>query len=111
MTDEEIKHFIKLTVKESVKEYKKNGLLKDNSAAAYSDAAEILASYYRNNKADTSITYAIQAQRFDPYYRIIPLYFEQGKTIEQIAGVLGVDVSTVIRNKKRLCLAIYNDIT
>lgn len=110
MPDEEIKKIIDLAVKTSIAEYKKSGLLKDSDNVAYSDASAILSSYYAQDKTDTALAYAIQGQRFDPYYKIIPMYFEDKKTIESIAEELGVDVSTVVRNKKRLCLAIYNEI-
>lgn len=110
MTDNEIQKLIELTVKKSISEYKKNGLLKDSENVAYNDASAILIDYFRSDKKNTSITYAIHGLRFDPYARIIPMYYEEGKTIECIAEELGVDVSTVVRNKKRLCLAIYNEI-
>jgi DNA-binding MarR family transcriptional regulator len=38
------------------------------------------------------------------------MYFEAGKTIAEIAEELNVDTSTIVKNKKRLCLAIYNEI-
>lgn len=110
MNDQEIKAYIDLTIKKSIIAYKKSGILKESDNAVYADASEILASYYKGGKAEASITYAIQGQRFDPYFRIIPMYYEDKKTIEQIAEALGVDVSTVVRNKKRLCLAIYDEI-
>ena len=110
MTDDEIKRYIDITVQQSIKEFKRSGMLKESDNAVYSDAAEMLASYYRNGQTEANITYAIQGQRFDPYYLIIPLYYGEGKTIEAIAEKFGVDVSTVVRNKKRLCLAIYNEI-
>ena len=110
MTDEEIKNYIDIAVQKTIKEYKKNGILKDNGAAAYADVSEILSSYYKGGKSEMSITYAIQGQRFDPYYRIIQMYFEAGKTIAEIAEELNVDTSTIVKNKKRLCLAIYNEI-
>lgn len=110
MTDEEVMRYIDITVKKTISEYRSNGLIKEMDSAAYTDASAILKDYYKNNKSDTSITYAIQGQRFDPYFCIISLYYEQGKTIEQIAEHLDVDVSTITRNKKRLCLAIYENI-
>lgn len=110
MTDEEIKNYIDIAVQKTIKEYKKNGILKDNGAAAYADVSEILSSYYKGGKNEMSITYAIQGQRFDPYFRIIQMYFEAGKTIAEIAEELNVDTSTIVKNKKRLCLAIYNEI-
>lgn len=110
MIDKEIQKIIELTVEKTIAGFKKSGLLKDTENVAYSDASAILSSYYKTDKKDASITYAIQGIRFDPYARIIPMYYEQGKTLETIAEELGVDVSTVVRNKKRLCLAIYNEI-
>lgn len=110
MTDEEIKSFIELAIQKTIKEYKRNGLLKDSDAAVYADASDMLFNYYKNGKIDVPITYAIQGKRFDPYFRIIQLYFEEKKTVEKIAQELAVDVSTVVRNKKRLCLEIYNEI-
>lgn len=110
MTDDKVKELIDLTVKKSIEEYKKSGLLKESDNVCYSDASEIIASYYKSERNEASITYAIQGQRFDPYFRIIPMYFQENKTIEKISEELGVDISTVVRNKKRLCLAIYNDI-
>lgn len=110
MIDKEIQRLVELTVKKSIVEFKKSGLLKDTENVAYSDASAILSNYYKTDKKEASITYAIQGIRFDPYVRIIPMYYKEGKTLEIIAEELGVDVSTVVRNKKRLCLAIYNEI-
>jgi hypothetical protein len=110
MTDEQVKKYIDMAVRRSVEEYKRAGLLEMSSNAIYGDAVDILAGYYRNGKKDAGVTYALEALRFDPYFRIIPLYFEEHRTHEDIAGIFGVDVSTVSRNKKRLCLAVYNEI-
>ena len=110
MPDEEIRKIIDLAVKTSIAEYKKSGLLKDSDNVAYSDASAILTSYYQSDRTDAALTYAIQGQRFDPYFKIITMYFQEKRTIESIADELGVDISTVVRNKKRLCLAIYNEI-
>lgn len=110
MNDQEIKSYIDLTVQRSISEYKKSGLLRESDNVIYADATEIISNYYRSGKNDASITYAIHGLRFDPYHRIIQMYYGEGRTIESIAEELGVDVSTVVRNKKRLCLAIYNEI-
>lgn len=110
MTDEEVKAYIDLAVQRSINEYKKSGLLKQADNAAYDDISAILKSYYDGGETDATIGYAVQGLRFDPYYRIIPMYFKDRKKVEVIAESLGVDVSTVIRNKKRLCLQIFNDI-
>lgn len=110
MTDEQIKAYIDTAIRRTVEEYKRSGLLLEEKSVAYKDAAELLAVYYRNGEKDNSIKYAIQGLRFDPYFRIIGLYFGEGKTNEQIAAELDCDLSTVMRNKKRLCLKIYNEV-
>lgn len=110
MTDEEIRGYIDIAIKRSIREYKKSGLLKDSDNAAYSDISQILHGYYKAAEKDTVVTYALQGIRFDPYFRIIPLYYDTGKKVEEIAAEIGVDVSTVVRNKKRLCLEIYDEI-
>jgi len=110
MPDEEIRKIIDLAVKTSIAEYKKSGLLRDSDNIAYSDVSELLTGYYSSDKKDQTLSYAIAGQRFDPYFKIIPLYFESKKGIEEIAEELGVDRTTILRNKKRLCLAIYNEI-
>lgn len=110
MTDEEIKEYIDLAVRRSVEEYKRAGLLEMSSNGAYGDAVDIIRGYYQSERKDAGVTYALEALRFDPYFRIIPLYFAEGYTHEEIAGIFGVDVSTVSRNKKRLCLEVYNEL-
>lgn len=110
MTDGEIKKLIEDTVKATVAEYKRAGLLAQGQSAVYADAAEMIRQYYASAKKDAAITYAIQGKRFDPYYPIIDLYFGAGWTNEAIAEKLGVDITTVARNKRRLCLEIYNEL-
>lgn len=110
MTEQEIKKIMQDVVLETLSNCKKMGLLKDLDGISYKDATDILTAYYNQGQKEANITYALQVFRFDPYFRIIPLYFGDGCTLEDIAERLGVDVSTVVRNKKRLCLAIYNEI-
>ena len=80
MTEQEIKNYINLAIKQTIHEYKKNGLLKQSDDVVYGDASEILANYYNEGAQEASITYAIQGRRFDPYFRIIPMYYGEGKT-------------------------------
>ena len=103
MTEQEIRKIVEITIKE----YKKKGLIMDEESAAYSDACELLQAYYNGGKTDARISYAVQAVRFDPYFRVLQLYFEDHEKIENIARQMKVDTSTVVRNKKRLCLEIY----
>lgn len=107
---DDVKGLITDTVHECIRELAKRGMLKDTDAVAYNDINDMLSGYYRSGENDKALTYAIQAQRFDPYFRIIPMYFKDEQTVDVIAKDFGVDISTIVRNKKRLCLAIYHDI-
>ena len=108
---QDMSQYIEEIVIKTVDTLRRQGLLKDVENVKYSDASEILRGYYKGGEKDNSITYAIQAYRFDPYFAIIPLYFREKKTLEAIAEKLGVDVSTIVRNKRRLCLSIYEEIS
>lgn len=107
---ENIKDLIKETVDECIKELSKRHMIQDDDTAAYSDVSNLLMDYYKNGKKDNALTYTIYSKRFDPYFRIIPMFYEEGRTLEDIKNTLGVDISTVVRNKKRLCLEIYQEI-
>ena len=103
----EIKAFIDYAIEKAIKEFKKQGILRDVSEVAYSEVSKELYRYYDNVEAQMDIKKALEDLRHDPYIDIIRLYYSEKITIENIAEVLGVDVSTVVRNKKRLCLDIY----
>lgn len=103
------KEFIRHIVRETIKELNRNGLLRV-SELAYAEITSVLIDYYRNGEVDEKIKKAIADLETDPYFRVIPLYFENGYKMESIAEEFGVDTSTIARNKKRLCLAIYERI-
>ena len=107
---EDIKGLIRETVNECIKELARQHMIRDDGTAAYNDISNLLQEYYKTGEKDNALTYAIQAQRFDPYYRIIEMYYKDDMTLEVIAATMEVDLSTIVRNKKRICLQIYNDI-
>lgn len=76
----------------------------------YADVSEMLMNYYKAPEESPEITNALRSIETDYYFGIIPLYFQQHKTIEDLAGIFDVEVSTITRNKKRLCLQIYQNI-
>lgn len=108
--NEQDRLFVQEIVRETIKELKRSGLLKNISDIAYTEATAILKSYYDDGEKDTAVANAIHEISDDPYYNIIPLYFRYNYTIERIAEYYEVEISTVSRNKKRLCLEIYNQL-
>lgn len=104
MTEKEVREVIIATINE----LKRNGLLRGVDENAYSDVSELLKAYYDGGERDTAVKQAISSLDGDKYARIIPLYYGYGYTIEQLAEILDIEASTVTRNKKRLCLKLYD---
>lgn len=91
-----------------IKTMKKQHLLRRTGDAIYDDMGKRLYSYYKNGEKDRKIKRALEDFKDDLYINVIPLYYKDGYTIENIADMMNIDTSTVVRNKKRLCLSIYN---
>ena len=93
-------------VKETVSELRRVGMLKDPDTEIYKEVSDKLRSYYKTG-IPKMIKFALAKIESDPYYGILNLYYKNGLSNEKIAEILNVDVSTVTRNKKRLCLEIH----
>lgn len=106
--DFELVNFTKEIVRETINELNRRGLLKDDQTIKYREASEILREYYKAHQVDNQVWEALGIIGGDQYYTIIPLYFLKNYTIEKIAEILNVEVSTVSRNKKRLCIQFYD---
>lgn len=98
---------IKAIVAETIRQLRKDGILKSASDVSYHEITARLRQYFRDGETDPEVAEALQKVEGDQYYKIIPLYFRYGYTIESIAETLGVEVSTVSRNKKRMSLKIH----
>lgn len=103
---DEIKEYIDYTVKRTIHELKKSGALRSNDSVCYEETSRMLYNYYNSGEENAEIKQALEAISSDEYAQIIPLYYGQGMTIDTVALELGVDVSTIVRNKRRLCLDI-----
>lgn len=108
---EEIEKVIEQTVIKTVDRLKALGVIKTTDDMILEESSQLLKDFYKRGAKDASVNYALQTVRFDPYFRIILMYYQDGKTLSEIAEALDVDTSTVSRNKKRLCLEIYNALT
>ena len=111
MIDEAIREVIDETVNATVLKMKMVGLVKDNTKTAFQKTEEILRNYPTFKKIKDQpytvklvkqIEEALEEIRDDPYYDIIPMYYFEGETRENIALTLETTVRTVARNKRRL---------
>lgn len=107
MTEKQIQKIIDDTVDATIRKLKDAGLLKDSNDVAYQEITARLRQYFKDGETDTEVTEALNRLSDDPYSKAIFLYFRYGYTLEGIADSLGVDVSTVTRNKRRISLALY----
>ena len=111
----EIERYIDLAVERTIRAFKSEGMTKEVDDLAYGSMSLALKQYYGKSgelfsEANGKLNAALDNIVDDLYFSIIPMYFEDGMTIEQIAEAFGVDVSTIVRNKKRLCLKIYAEL-
>ena len=111
MSDEAIREVIDETVNATVLKMKMVGLVKDNTKTAFQKTEEILRNYPTFKKIKDQpytvklvkqIEEALEEIRDDPYYDIIPMYYFEDETRENIALTLETTVRTVARNKRRL---------
>lgn len=99
---------IRKVVAEVLDELAKRDMLRPSNSVAYSNISDRLYDFYEAGAKDYDVQTALKGLELDPYFMIIPLYFSELKTLEQIAEIFSVEVSTITRNKKRLCLQIHN---
>lgn len=88
-----------------INKLKRESMMKETTEVAYSKISERLFNFYKTKK-DNQLETILNDLQEDNYIRIIPLYYQEKYTIETIAETLQVDTSTIVRNKKRLCLTI-----
>lgn len=98
---------VRKIVAATVEELRRCGALRSFADLAYTEILSVLSAYYGCGETDGEITEALKSIESDAYYKIIPLNFRYGYSLERIAELYGVDVSTIKRNKKRLCIAVY----
>lgn len=102
---------IRQVVNECLNELERRRIIKDMRAVVYEDMNGRLYSYYEHGATDPDVTAAIDSLDGDLYLGILPYYYRDHKTIEQIADLMAVDVSTIVRNKKRLCISLYIELS
>lgn len=103
MNKQEIQSIVIMTIRE----LKRQGMIKDRYVIILKEVEPVIREYFekKNNK---ELEYFLIDHSDDPYIDIIYLHYRDGVTIEKIAECLGKDVSTIKRNKKRLLVNIYD---
>lgn len=102
MTEEEVKKIVNKTINSLLGKQ----MLKYSDMIIYDTISERLRAYYRGRR-DAELEITLKRLEGETYYEIIPLYYQQEMLLEEIAEQLNIDVSTVTRNKKNLCLKIF----
>ena len=104
MDETEVKRIVQLTILE----LKQQELLQDVERVAYKEISERLTRFFAPlDIQDDDLAKALESLKGDKYRHILWMFYRDGYTVEEIAERLNVDVRTVSRNKKRLCLEIY----
>lgn len=103
MKPKQIREVVKITIEELMS----SNLLKTDDYPIIQKKVEKELNSFFASKPNT-VGYSLRQLSDDPYIDIIYLQYRDGKTQEWIAEYMGVDISTVKRNKKRLITAIYN---
>ena len=96
---------IKSVVKETLDQLLSGNMLKYNDMIILDQMGEILKAHY--NKPDPEITQALESIKNDYYYGVLEGYYREGLTLERLSEKYNADISTIMRNKKRLCIQIY----
>lgn len=111
MHDYDIEKIINDTVNTTVLKLKMAGLMRDDKKTAYQKTEELLRNYKTFQKITDQpytvklvkeIEDALEEITDDLYYDIIPMYYFEGKTREDVAEYFDTTVTTISRNKSRL---------
>jgi hypothetical protein len=106
MTPEQIREIVKITIEELTA----SKLLKVNEVnyeGILNYVEEKINSFFHLNINTKSVTYALNQLSDDQYIDIIFLQYRDNRTLEWIAEYMDKDVRTILRNKKRLIIKMY----
>ena len=97
---------IKQIIRMTIAEMRRQEMVQDAEKIAYTQTADLLYKFYESD-SDDDLRNALDSIQSDKYFDIIPAFYRDGCTVEQIADFMEVDSRTIARNKRRLCLEIY----
>ena len=96
---------IKSVVKETLNQLLNGNMINYGDTVIVNHIAELLKAHY--NKPDPLITQALDSLKSDYYYGVLEDYYGKGLTLERLSEKYNADISTIMRNKKRLCIQLY----
>ncbi len=102
MTPEQIREIVKMTLDELTQ----RKLIKDDYPLMLGVVEGRLKDFF-NHKGGARVGGVLMSLSDDSYIDIIFLQYRDGKTLEWIAEYMDVEVRTILRNKKRLVMRIY----
>ena len=102
MTEENVKQIVKYTIEELLGK----SMIKYSDLIIYEKMSDRLREYYKTGN-DPDLAYALDRLKDHPHIQLIEDYYKYNYTLEAIASDYGVEVRTISRRKKNLCIKIY----
>lgn len=106
MTPEQIREVVKIVIEE-LTQSKLLNVNEVNYIGILNYVEEKLNGFFYFNTNTKMVSYALNQLSDDPYIDIIFLQYRDNRTLEWIAEYMNKDVRTILRNKKRLILRLY----
>lgn len=103
MTPEQIREVVKMTLDELTQ----RKLIQDDYPLILGVVESKLKDFFNVYGGGQGVAHALNQLSDDRYLDIIFLQYRDGKTLEWIAEYMDVEVRTILRNKKRLIMRIY----
>ena len=97
---------VKRIVSDTVNELLKDNMIRYSDIIIYERMSERLREHYK--KCDPLVAEALSKLTDHQYYEVLEMYYGDNCTLEFIAEEFDVDISTIVRNKKALCIKIFN---
>ena len=103
----ELREIIQETVKETIFEMRRNGLLKRADDVAYNQIGARLYEFFKDPDKDPEMQAALDKIRGDYYAASLADYYRDHLSLDVIAEAYHCELTTIKRNKKRLCLQLF----
>lgn len=104
MTDKEIRQIVRITIEELTT----SKLIKPEYGIIADKIEPIVNAYYAGTYNSDRLGQALAKIKTERYGDTIEYIYKHGYTLEHIAELYQVDVSTVSRNKQRLLRKVYD---